>query len=275
LLVVLHADSPLVRLRYDFDNHATDHRLRARFPVDAGEEAIAGAAFTAMSRLPVTPEPEPGALERPVRTAPAHRFVAAAEESRGLALFSPGFFEYEWTADQDLAITLIRSIGELSRSDLQERPGHAGWPEAIPLAQEPGSHVIQLALAPVNDEVLHRPDRLEAMWEDAFLPLQPKFYRMYSGPADPAAMPRGRLQGNGLVVTAIKPVEVGSGIIVRCWNSTSEPTAGRWISSAPLGGAWLVRADETEIEELTLDDDRSVRFAVPAGAIRTIRLAIT
>jgi alpha-mannosidase len=275
LLVVLYADSPLVRLRYDIDNQATDHRLRARFSVGAGEEAIAGAAFTAMSRPPVTPEPEPGALERPVRTAPAHRFVAAAEDSRGLALLAPGFFEYEWTADQDLAITLIRSIGELSRSELRERPGHAGWPEAIPLAQEPGAHVIQLALAPVNDEVLRRPDRLEGMWEDAFLPLHPTFYRMYSGPANPPAMPRGRLQGNGLVVTAIKPPESGAGIIVRCCNLTGEPTAGRWISSAPLRGAWLVRADETEIEELTLEDDGSVRFAVPAGAIRTIRLAIT
>src|SRR5207244_1035300 len=74
-------------------------------------------------------------LETPVRTAPAHRFVAAASGPRGIALLAPGFFEYEWTPGGDLVYTLLRSVGELSRADLPTRPGHAGWPTATPLAQ--------------------------------------------------------------------------------------------------------------------------------------------
>jgi alpha-mannosidase len=112
-----------------------------------------------------------------VATAPAHRFVAAAAGARGLVVLAPGFFEYEWTRKRELVVTLLRSVGELSRADLAERPGHAGWPEPTPLAQEPGRHTIELALAPAAGEDLGNPERLERLWEDAFLPVQAVFLR--------------------------------------------------------------------------------------------------
>ena len=117
------------------------------------------------------------ALEQPVATAPAQRFVAAAGPSRGLALFAPGCFEYEWTKDQRLAVTLLRSVGELSRGDLPERPGHAAWPLPTPLAQEPGDHRIDLALAVGGDAELAQPAWLERSWENVFLPLQAVYFR--------------------------------------------------------------------------------------------------
>ncbi len=174
LLVALHADSPLVRLRLDIENHATGHRLRARFPVGAGAAAVAGSAFGVEQRPAVSPVKDPGAIERPVASAPAQRFVAAGEGPRGLAVLAPGFFEYEWTGRQDLLVTLLRSVGELSRNDLPERPGHAAWPEPTPDAQEPGRHTVELALlaGPVAS-----PERLEEHWEDAFLPVLSLFER--------------------------------------------------------------------------------------------------
>ncbi len=177
LLVVLHADSPLVRLRLDLEHGASDHRLRARFPVGAGSEAVAGAAIGVVRRPPVAAARRGSALEHPVATAPAQRFVAAAAGPRGLAVLAPGFFEYEWTRKGELLVTLLRSVGELSRSDLAERPGHAGWPEPVPRAQEPGRHTVELALAPVSEADVAAADRLEQLWEDAFLPAQAVFLR--------------------------------------------------------------------------------------------------
>ncbi|HXH62957.1 MAG TPA: glycoside hydrolase family 38 C-terminal domain-containing protein, partial [Gemmatimonadales bacterium] len=107
--VTLHADSPAVRCVIDLDNRATDHRLRARLPTGlAGRAATAGAPFGAVTRAPVTARARDYPLETPVRTAPAHRFVAVADEQRGLALLAPGFFEYEWTRTGDLLFTLLR-----------------------------------------------------------------------------------------------------------------------------------------------------------------------
>jgi alpha-mannosidase len=175
LVVALHADSPVVRLRLDIENQATGHRLRARFPVGVGAEAMAGGAFGVESRPAVIVRKDPGAIEQPVSTAPAQRFVAAGEGARGLAVLAPGFFEYEWTARHDLFVTLLRSVGELSRNDLPERPGHAAWPEPTPLAEELGTHIIELALVagPIAN-----PEQLEQHWEDAFLPVMSLFERI-------------------------------------------------------------------------------------------------
>src|SRR5213082_2909830 len=173
LVATLHADSPVVRCIIDVDNQATWHRLRARVPTGlTGTTAVAGTGFGTVAR-PAVAVPAAGyPLETPVRTAPAHRFVAAANGPRGIALLAPGFFEYEWTPGGDLLYTLLRSVGELSRADLPTRPGHAGWPTATPLAQCPGQCRIDLALAPVSQTELERGDVLPALWEDAFLPLR-------------------------------------------------------------------------------------------------------
>jgi hypothetical protein len=174
LVVALHADSPLVRLRLDVENQATGHRLRARFPLGVGTEAMAGAAFDVERRAAVIVHKDPGAIEQPVSTAPAQRFVAAGAGARGLAVLAPGFFEYEWNARQDLVVTLLRSVGELSRNDLPERPGHAAWPEPTPLAEELGTHTIELALVAGR---IASPQQLEQHWEDAFLPVLSMFER--------------------------------------------------------------------------------------------------
>jgi hypothetical protein len=169
-LVVLEAGSPVVKIRLDLDNGAADHRLRARFPVGAGQESIAGTAL-GMARRPV-PRAADGTdeMEWPVPTAPAHRYVAAGSKERGLAVLSPDFFEYEWSDAKAISVTLLRAVGELSRSDLPERPGHAAWPTPTPDAEEPGRHTIHLAVAPLQDV-----EGLEKMWEECWLPIQAMF----------------------------------------------------------------------------------------------------
>src|SRR5256885_7557583 len=97
-VVMLHADSPAVRCILEIDNRAAYHRVRARLPTALkGRAAVAGAAFGAVARPAVRAPAADYPLETPVRTAPAQRFVAAAEGRRGLALPAPGVFEYEWT----------------------------------------------------------------------------------------------------------------------------------------------------------------------------------
>lgn len=266
-VVVLHADAALVRIRLEVTNAASDHRVRARFPVGAGHEAVAGAAFSTERRAAVWRDTPAGLIEHPVLTAPAQRYVAAADGTRGLAVFAPGFFEFEWTEDQDLLVTLVRSVGELSRADLSERPGHAGWPEPVPLAQEPGTHRIDLALAPITDDAVNRPQDLEHHWEDAFLPAQCRYYGKFAG----AAGPRGgiALQGDGLVSSAIKPGADG-GIVLRCWNAQGTAVKGRWVSGEPLAKAMLLRADETEVNELPITENCAIDFVAGPCAIVTI-----
>jgi mannosylglycerate hydrolase len=275
LITVLHADSPVVRLRVDVDNRAIDHRLRMRFPVGAGGTCVAGAAFGVEQRAPVTPDQAPGRIEYPVLTAPAQRFAAAARGSRGLAVLSPVFFEYEWTADGALLVTLLRAVGELSRGELPERPGHAGWPEPVPLAQEQGIHPVELALAPASAEDLAHPDRLERVWEDVCLPIQASFVRDFSGSPYTLGDTLGiSLEGDGLVCSAVKPAEAGDDLVLRCWNVRAEETVGHWRFARPVARARLARADETGARDLPLaPDGRSVEF--PAGPHAIVTLIVS
>jgi alpha-mannosidase len=277
LLVVLHADSSVVRLRLDVENRATDHRLRVRFPVRAGDAAVAGSAFGVERRVPVRPAQPRRVLESPALTAPAHRFVAAAADARGLAVLAPGFFEYGWTRERDLVVTLLRAVGELSRENLPERPGHAGWPEPTPLAQEPGFHSIRLALVPVSQADLARPDHLSRLWEDVFLPVQTVFIRDFAAPetALPFEAVGAALDGKGLVLSAVKPPESGDGLVLRCYNATNSPAPGRWVFPRPVRRAMMLRADETELDAPRLRGDRrSVRFTAVPHQIVTMKVVL-
>jgi mannosylglycerate hydrolase len=270
LVVQVYADSPIVRVTLDIDNRNTYHRLRARVPTGlAGAPALAGAAFAAVERLPVTADAAAYPRETPVRTAPAHRFVAAARGGRGLAVLAPAFFEYEWTTKGDVLVTLLRAIGDLSRGDLPTRPGHAGWPTAIPAAQCIGPTRIDLALAPVTAADLERGDVVPQHWEDAFLPLHGLWLRD-AAILTPAPVSIA-LEGTGLVFSAIKPAQVGSPAVLRCYNATGRKAAGAWRFANGVKTAHRVRADEREAVALVLEQRGNVvRFVAEPHEIVSI-----
>jgi alpha-mannosidase len=270
LVVALHADSPVVRCFLDVDNEATNHRVRARLPLRlGGEVALAGAAFGSVARRPLRIDPRSFALETPVATAPAHRFVAVARGPRGLALLAPGFFEYEWTPDGDLLYTVLRSVGELSRDDLPTRPGHAAWPTETPLAQCAGRHQIQVGIAPLSAADLERGDVVERLWEDTFLPIQGLWLRDAAAVTQPGLAVM--LEGEGLVFSTLKPARVGGGMVLRCFNAGPRAVRGAWRFGEGVRTAHRVRADERESEALVIEHrGRTVPFAAGPHEIVTI-----
>lgn len=270
LLLQLYADSPIVRVTLEIDNRNVYHRLRARVPTGLkATAAVAGTAFGTVERAPVTVAPKAYPRETPVRTAPAQRFVAAARGGRGLVVLAPAFFEYEWTENGDLLVTLLRAIGDLSRGDLPTRPGHAGWPTAIPGAQCIGKTRIDLAVVPVSAPEIERGDVLPQLWEDAFLPLHTLWLR------DAAALTPSpvtvALEGTGLVFAALKPAQIGSPAVLRCYNATGRKVSGAWRFDHGVKTAHRVRADEKEAVALVLEQRGNiVRFVAEPHEIVSI-----
>ena len=180
----LDAAEPLLRLRVEGSNRSRDHRLRLRVRTDADDHAVwADAAFGAVRRGPLHVPAADQLAETPPPTAPLHRYVTLAGARRGATLFADGLAEYQATDEASVAVTLLRCVGELSRGDLPERPGHAGWPAPIPLAQSLGPFAAAFALllhGPRDDAVAAQ---VEQVADDVLLPLTGRDLALGAPPA--------------------------------------------------------------------------------------------
>jgi alpha-mannosidase len=266
--ITLDAGSSVVGIEISGDNVARDHRLRAIFSLGLPDaEVWADAAFGSVRRSAlVVPEHE-RAMETPVDAAPLHRYVSLYDASRGATLFSDGLAEYEVLRNGAVAVTLVRAVGELSRNDLPERPGHAGWPASTPAAQCVGRFTGRFAL------MLHAarsPETIAAVEEtadDVLLPLQGMTLR--SALTIPPPTSGIELIGRGLAFGAAKESEDGNAVALRCVNLTDEVVRGAWRLGFTAHDARLARLDETPLEPLAIIDGE-IRFTAPPRAVMTI-----
>ncbi|MGH9024274.1 MAG: glycoside hydrolase family 38 C-terminal domain-containing protein, partial [Acidimicrobiia bacterium] len=204
----LRAGEPFLRVRSEVDNRAHDHRLRAHFPLPARVSgSTAECAFAVVER---GLEAEGGPQEAALPTFPARRFVDCSDGVVGLAVISDGLMEYELVnGGTELAVTLLRSVGYLSRLEPALRPNPAGPPVPVEGAQMPGRVVRDYALA------LHR-----GGWEEAQLPaladaaLSPLELAWGASPTSPAEL---ALQGAGLRVDGAEVSAVGRDLDGALW----------------------------------------------------------
>ncbi|GII61237.1 hypothetical protein Skr01_13220 [Sphaerisporangium krabiense] len=138
----LRAGEPYLRLAVTFDNPCRDHRVRWHAPTPRpAAESFAGGQYAVVRR---GTSAEGGGGEEPLPTFPASGFVTAG----GLAVLPGHTVEYELlhspanttTAEPaaELAVTLLRAVGYLSRNGNPLRDEPAGPQVATPDAQCPG-----------------------------------------------------------------------------------------------------------------------------------------
>ena len=240
------------------DNRARDHRLRVRFPAPDTSDLTpvrAEGHFGVVRRTAWPVWSGSGWTEPPALTNHTAGAVAAGD----VAIIGRGLPEYEAVPTRDgleLALTLLRCVGWLSRDDLATRAGGAGPTLPTPGAQCLGRWTFEYALA-IGAE----------RWTDTDLLRASVDYRtpLAIGPArvsdevefDPVLAVNG-----DVIVTALKPAEDGHGAIVRLVN------AGTVSAPFDVRGAFRttpVRLDETDASEAVSDEIRP-------GEIRTFRL---
>ena len=200
---------------------------------------------------------------------PLHRWLCVHDDARGATLLSDGLAEGE-AHDGRLAVTLLRAVGELSRHDLPERPGHAGWPCAIPGAQVQGRFSARVGLVlhgPWSDETL---GTIEDAADALLLPLVGESWRDLEGAS--RALDGPRLSGDGLRASAVQVSADGEAVMLRAVNITQEAREGAW--TLPAVGAWRWR--ECRLDGTTLGawqhTDASIAFDAGARAVVTVEV---
>ncbi|MBI2168731.1 MAG: alpha-mannosidase [Actinobacteria bacterium] len=224
----LRAGEPFVRVHTHLDNPCRDQRLRAHFPLPAKVDGSdAECAFGVVHRG-LTAEGGPSEFGLP--TFPSRRFVDCSGGGVGLALIHDGLLEYEVVGDgSEVALTLMRSVGWLSRLEPDLRPNPAGPPVRVEGAQMLGLQRFEYAV------MLHA-----GTWEDARLyevadgVLLPLDRAPALGPAGPRPA-SGRLLGvEGAVVSSCS--RVPGGLTVRVFN----PSRSRSTFRIDGADGWVV-----------------------------------
>ena len=265
-IIRLDAGAPCVAVHVSGDNLATDARIRVGFQTGTSDaRVVADAAFGPVVRAPIETASN-GVKEAPPSTAPLHRYVSAFDDHRGATVFSDGLAEYELDANGVAWVTLLRAVGELSRHDLPERPGHAGYPTSTPAAQSPGAFEARLAFALHGPASATSAALMEQIAEDVLVPMTGTTWRTAISP--PAAVAGPELTGDGLAVSTVKDSEDGEWLVLRCVNVLDQPVDGSWHMTG-LREAMRARLDETPLDALPLEDDR-IGFTAPPRGIVTI-----
>jgi len=267
--------TPGVR-RVDFEttveNRARDHRLRVHFPVPLQVDTAHAEGHWDVVEWPLQlPADTEGWTEQPAPTHPQRGWVSVSDGRRGVTLASRGLPEVEVLPAGDgveIALTLLRCVGWLSRGDLPCRPGHAGPALPTPEAQCPGQYTFHYALIP------HAGD-----WRSAFaeaLAFQTDLQAVPT-PARPGSLPPTlsfvRVEPLTLQVSAIKCPEEGEGLILRLWNVEDRPVEGTIRLWCPFTRALRTNMAEREALELARNAD-VLSLTVRGREVVTIRFMV-
>ena len=197
------AEDPFFRLEGVIQNEQQDHRLRLHIELpDVTDRAIAGAPFELVDRPLVG---EGSSIETASPTWPARHVVMASQT----AVFGEGVFEYEIVDGRDLAVTILRCVGAISKEKLATRPWPAGPTTPTPNAQMIGKNEFVLGVWPGAGR-----DALLRTWERFALPI-----------VDAPARGGGALPSPGSLMSFEGDVELSSvrrrdgGRLVTVWNA--------------------------------------------------------
>jgi alpha-mannosidase len=208
--VEVRADEPFVRLAIELDNRSVDHRVRLHVPLPGGASTSRAEGQFAIVERGL--EMEGGHGEVPLPTFPAHSLVAAGP----VAALVEHVVEYELTAVDgsgssrragELALTLVRATGLISRDAHPYRDEPAGPVIEAPTGQAQGRREIRLAILPLAPDT---PNAAILAAAETFR--NPLVVGAGTAPAEPAGLLREgsseglSLDGDAVVLSALRRV---------------------------------------------------------------------
>lgn len=269
--VTLAAQSAVVDIRTTWDNRIQDHRLQALFPLGrAVSMASAEGHFDVIDRPALPGGLGHGWPETPTSLQPQQGFVSVSDGTRGMTIANQGLPEYELMEESGtIAITLVRSVGWLSREDTLTRVGGAGPEVPVPDAQCSGVCSAEYAI------LLHRGDFAEARAYRSVLayntPLLGSLTDRHSGTL-PLVNGLMELEGNhSMVMSACKRSEDGDALILRLWNAERQSALVHCRILHPLCRAYRVDLREERLgEDLSLSNEGVLSISAEPNEIVTI-----
>ena len=263
-----------IDIHTDVENTAKDHRLRVHFPAPIQVGCADYDGHFEVVRRPVgVPVKGERWAEEPQPEVPQRGFTDVTNGETGLMIANRGLPEAEVICPTqgggtEIAVTLLRCVGWLSRDDMPVRQGHAGPGFQTPCAQMAGRWSFDYSIIP------HRGGWKNACQEAyAFeTPLRAVCEAVHSG----ALAAQGSFLSHtpdAFVISAVKEAEDGVGYIVRGYNSTSVEMQVNLKPLRAFSKSTRVNLAEEPLVAFDLGKDSSITFQVSGHEVVSVRFS--
>lgn len=268
-----------IEIQTEIENMAKDHRLRVHFPTPfQADKAYYDGHFEIVQRPTSLPAWDETWVEQPRPEVPQRAFTAVRQGDRGMMIANRGLPEVEVIqtshSGAEIALTLLRCVGWLSRDDFQTRRGHAGPFIATPGAQMQGKFTFDYAIIPFSGgeagfvEACHQAYSFQT-------PLRAHAETLHPGQL-PATTSLIEVSSPEFIISAIKISEQKSADqtarwIVRGYNPTDEAIEVKLRPWRRAIRADLVNLAEAPLVELSIQEDDSVIVHVAPNEIKTVQ----
>jgi alpha-mannosidase len=293
--ITLTRDQPGLTISTQVENTARDHKLSVIFPTGLNPEvASVDEAFAVMERDLDLPEAT-GWVEDPTPMMHQRAFTDLSQDGRGLMVLNRGLPAVEVTrgpGGAQIVLTLLRSVGWLSRDDLATRRVAGGPLVPTPDAQCPGAHRFEYAIAPhagdwraaypiahnylapllVARADTHEGLELREMNITRDDPAQVVPIPWPRGGSLPDALSFLTIEPQELILSAVRRCEDGLGLVVRFYNVSREPVTACLTSGLPLQSARRLNLNEEPGPALDVRDGHRVDLPVRGAEVVTCEL---
>ena len=267
----IYSGVPVLDLYISFRNVARDHVARLRI-VRGDLEVYRDLAYM-IDKYSPPKEYRDSELELEPRNAVFQYWFALRGRGGGFIVVARGLREL-FVYDDYVEVTLLRSVGSLSRGDLQTRRGHAGPPLETPGAQDLYRDMAyRLTIVPFTEDEWGSFDFIRRV--DSIINPPIAFH-------DPGLAGGGKDRGGTpaelrlvevdppLMISALKPVERerGSGYVVRVYNPT--PSEAVFDARSGVLGDRCRKIYRATIDERVIEEIAGGRIAVKPFKIETI-----
>ncbi|NJD58065.1 MAG: hypothetical protein FIA98_01540, partial [Anaerolineae bacterium] len=263
---------PRIDIHTEIDNPAHDHRLRVHFPAPFhAEHAFHDGHFEIVQRpIGITTYDE--SREEPPRAeVPQCQFTAISSGGHSIMLANRGLPEVEVfindKGNAEIAMTLMRCIGWLSRDDLTTRKGHAGpMGVATPEAQLDGRYAFDYSVIP-GDGQWRTSVKHAYAFNTPFKAITTSFH--IGNLLNTSSLVES--SNPDFVITAIKMAEDGCGFIVRGYNNLPVSLNTTLRLFRTFKQVHLSQMDEEPLNPIPMSTQGLVALQVEAHKIITLR----
>lgn len=263
----LYSGSKRVDIHTEITNNAKDHRLRVHFPFYVNKEhnttivADHDGHFEVVRRSIGVPEFDPGWVEDPRPEVPQRAFSDISDGQDGLMVANRGLPEVEviqTSQGTEIALTLLRCVGWLSRDDLLTRRNHAGPFLPTPGAQMPGKWEFDYSIIPHAGFWNSETDRSFPFQQaDQFNnPLKAIETSIHTG-SEPCSGSFIKISHGLFTISSVKETMDRRGWLVRGYNLSDQEIEVDILPWKRSQTAWLVNLAEKPIQEIESNETGS------------------